>query len=214
MKELLGDCGFVIDCETGGTRSYDCPIYSIGIVPIFAVYDRMGMLSELRIRKDMAFYFEGKVHALTQNPMDADTAKWYDQMNLTSWVEGLPSRDLMTLMVQLTSWFSKITSGIGIYNTTMWANDPSFDRVLIDRVEYACKQAIPGLGGIGLPKYWGNRCVRTAKSSLPREEIKLLPKFEGTKHNALDDAYHEALIVQAYVRWVAFANGKRELKTL
>jgi len=69
---------------------------------------------------------------------------------------------------------------------SIWANSPSFD----------CDILTDAYNDHGLARpwqFWQERDVRTAK------QLGGEPTFEGTKHSALDDAVHEARIVQRYL---------------
>jgi len=209
VRNLIKECALVVDCETGGTDSTTCPIYSTAVVPIFPRYTAEGNLYDLRIGRKHAFYFEGRVQELELNPMDETTEAWYRKNDLDSWLEFLPTRDILTLWQNFHEWMSRVVP-ISPSKCTLWANDPSFDRVLLDRMSREIELKVPGIKGLPLPPYWNNRCVRTAKASLPKGVT--LPSFEGTKHNALDDAAHEAEIVHKFAMYLAEANATHEKK--
>ena len=68
----------------------------------------------------------------------------------------------------------------------VWANSPSFDVVILRHAfqQHDLQFPIP---------FYNERDVRTIKALLPTD---LHPPFEGTKHAALDDAKHQARLVQ------------------
>jgi hypothetical protein len=82
----------------------------------------------------------------------------------------------------------KLAEFIGLNSSvSVWANSPSFD---CDILSDAYDQF-----GIRRPwKYSQERDVRTAKQLVGE------PEFVGIKHYALDDAIHEARIVQRYLK--------------
>lgn len=66
----------------------------------------------------------------------------------------------------------------------VWGNGSDFDNAFL---QVAYKRA-----GIPVPwKFWHNRCFRTLKTLHPGFK-RLEPPRTGTKHNALDDAVHQA----------------------
>ncbi len=70
----------------------------------------------------------------------------------------------------------------------IWANSPTFD-IAILRDLYESR-------GYSFPfPFYKERDVRTLKALLPKH---LLPELDGTQHNALVDAIHEARLVQAF----------------
>lgn len=73
-------------------------------------------------------------------------------------------------------------------NAVVWGNGPIFDIVKLESA----------YGYYNVPwKFYNVRCVRTirdlAKGKVNRDDI----PFEGVKHNALDDAIHQAKYVSA-----------------
>lgn len=85
-------------------------------------------------------------------------------------------------------------------HVAIWGNGATFDNTLL-------RQAYELLGMEVPWKHWNDKCFRTLKNSAmftgPKHEDplnqrpitakSLVPPFEGTKHNALADAQHQAL---------------------
>lgn len=67
-------------------------------------------------------------------------------------------------------------------NCMVWGNGANFDPVILENALHSAKFAIPW-------KYWNVRCLRTF---CDENEFRLPKKVSGTKHNALDDAKHQA----------------------
>ena len=110
-----------------------------------------------------------------------DTVKWWmgqpEEARKEIVQDGLPLADALTL---LKSWLPE--------EAVVWGNGPLFD---IAKLEHA-------FGYYNIPwKFYNVRCVRTicdlAKGRVSREDI----PFNGDKHNALDDAVHQAKYVSA-----------------
>lgn len=69
-------------------------------------------------------------------------------------------------------------------NMKMWSNGASFDLPILQHLYVD--------NGIEPPwKFWNDSCYRTIKN-LPMMKGLVLPKFDGTKHNALADAMWQA----------------------
>jgi exodeoxyribonuclease VIII len=66
-------------------------------------------------------------------------------------------------------------------NNIIWGNGSDFDNAMLSTAYSKCGMPLPW-------KYSNNRCYRTMKNMVP--DVKL--DFEGDKHNALDDAKHQA----------------------
>lgn len=63
----------------------------------------------------------------------------------------------------------------------MWGNGAAFDNVILAAAYKATGRGQPWA-------FWNDRCYRTMKALSPVAP----PKFAGTRHNALDDAKHQA----------------------
>lgn len=107
--------------------------------------------------------------------MDVSTVLWWmkqsDDARAAFKSKGLLLGDALE---QFSSWFPK--------ESCLWGNGATFDNVILSNAYKAVGQQTPW-------PYWGDRCYRTAKALF--SEIKA-PVFQGTVHNALDDAVHQA----------------------
>lgn len=80
---------------------------------------------------------------------------------------------------------------LGAGNLQIWGNGADFDCIIWGSLYDAF--------GINRPwSYSNNRCYRTLKNILHPGHN--LPTRAGTHHNALDDAVHQALCAQAYLK--------------
>jgi len=117
--------------------------------------------------------------------MDVSTVMWWmkqsDAARAALQGKGLLLGDALE---QFSSWFPK--------EGCLWGNGATFDNVILSNAYRAVGQKTPW-------PYWGDRCYRTVKNLYP--EIKA-PVFQGTAHNALDDAAHQARHLIAIARGV------------
>jgi inhibitor of KinA sporulation pathway (predicted exonuclease) len=83
------------------------------------------------------------------------------------------SSDLDETLEEFTQWLPT--------DSKVWGNGADFDNVILSAAYQKVGQTLPW-------KFWNNRCFRTVRSlcNVPY-------KFEGTAHNALDDAKNQAL---------------------
>lgn len=88
---------------------------------------------------------------------------------------------LETDKVSLKDALTKFKAWYGKQSVPTWGNGSDFDNAILQSA-FKCV-------GVECPwKFWDNRCMRTARALVPS-----LPRtFEGVKHNALDDATHQA----------------------
>lgn len=107
--------------------------------------------------------------------MDVSTVMWWMMQSDDARAAFAGKGDPLTGVLQdFGLWFPK--------DACLWGNGATFDNVLLGSAYKA----------VGLKKpwpYWGDRCYRTVKNMYP--EI-VPPAFKGDKHNALDDAVHQA----------------------
>lgn len=167
---------FVVDIETPDNRSTSA-ILSIGC----AVLSKEGAVQA-------TFYTPVSLadclnHGLT---IGASTIAWWMEQSEEArlvWTEA-SSKDAPTLAQALTMFRDWMESQKGWKSRTLWGNGSDFDNVIIAN---ACNAV-----GMETPwPYYGNACFRTMKNRwkwyVPE------PEFIGVKHNAKDDAVHEAV---------------------
>lgn len=182
---------FSIDLETLGTRC-DAPILSIGVAQFDIDSGKLGA----------TFYHEVEMEsALRAGRVSADTLAWWVQQSERA-KRVFERREgklvLQSVLFELTSWMrAKSLAPI------VWGNGATFD---IGILEYAYSHHCVGLQE---PWHFTNiRDMRTLvhvadfnKSSWP------FPK-NGTAHNALDDAVHQAGVISAAWRKVRNIKAK------
>ncbi len=164
----------MLDFETLATTADAC-IMSIGAVKFDLDSDALD---------DLGFYASVSIDSNLElkRRVSEDTLIWWMKQGVAS--QGVFHEEKQTLrnaVVELINWM-----GNGQY--TVWSNGADFD---IPMLSHACAQLnieVPWL-------YYNSRCFRTYKNLPGAKAIKL--PFQGTKHNALFDAVHQARTVQA-----------------
>ena len=117
----------------------------------------------------------------------ADTLAWWmeqDDKARAVWSEAKKKNGAPSLREALCLFNSWLDQQCEFSYRVMWGNGSDFDNVILAN---ACK-----LVGMDLPwPFWNNRCFRTLKNEWGRYVPQ--PEFIGVKHNAKDDAVHEAV---------------------
>jgi len=154
----------MVDLETLGTAPGSV-IISLGA----AQFNEGGVISTFYRRIDA----QSCVRAgLT---MDASTVEWWMNQSADARHVFTQKGDaLHDALHDFCGWFPK--------GACLWGNGATFDNVLLDSAYRAIKLDKPW-------PYWGDRCYRTVKALYKHIEA---DPFEGVKHNALDDAVHQA----------------------
>lgn len=81
---------------------------------------------------------------------------------------------LMQTLYAFSSWFAG--------SEYLWGNGAAFDNALLSAAYRSVDISFPW-------EFWNDRCFRTVRAENPHVSA---PEFEGVKHNALDDACHQA----------------------
>jgi hypothetical protein len=91
--------------------------------------------------------------------------------------------------VEAFDWF--VTNNeLNKMNLNVWGNGATFDIAIMNDILRDHGQPLPW-------NYWGEKCYRTFNDVT---QCKQMRKFEGVKHNALDDARHQANCLLDYWR--------------
>lgn len=106
--------------------------------------------------------------------MDASTVMWWLKQSQAA-REALckPGVTLTQALTELSAWYP--------HDACLWGNGATFDNVILDNAYKAIKMSPPW-------QYYNHRCYRTVKALFPLAAT----AFNGTAHNALDDAIHQA----------------------
>ncbi|WP_339140668.1 3'-5' exonuclease [Pseudoalteromonas galatheae] len=124
--------------------------------------------------------------------MDASTVLWWLEQDDEA-RQKLLAHDVLPLaeaLGEFDQWVSQIEN---FKARKIWGNGATFDNAIVRNAFDACQMKTPW-------PYFGDRDVRTIVD-LGRRLFNFDPKtdmpFEGTRHNALDDAIHQAKYVSA-----------------
>jgi DNA polymerase III epsilon subunit-like protein len=155
----------MLDLETLATTT-DAAILSIGAV-------KFNMTGEI---SDEAFYTKVQLHGQSRY-ISQDTLAWW--MN-----QGESAKTVLTSdgAIPIYDALHDLREFVDRDDYLLWSNGADFDIPIINH-------ALHALGNQPLVKHWCHRCFRTFK-----EEYRMVqrPAFEGTQHNALMDARHQA----------------------
>lgn len=157
------------DIETMGQR-FDAPVLSIGSV--FFDLDTGFIKSEFyrAVDIDSAFRF-GRTNG--------STVKWWMQQGDAARQAAIKGTENLPKVLQDFSAFYKQHPKAPIYG-----NGPSFDMTILEHAYARCEINVPWA-------FWNIRDCRTMKD-LGEAIGYTVPKLQGTAHNALDDAKHQA----------------------
>ena len=163
----------MIDLETMGTTP-GCPILSIGAV----TFDANGV-------RENPFYSAIK---LPDNPtVSASTLLWWLNQSEEARHTLIDDQEAaLSVEEALKSFYTWVDESLrDAWVGGVWANGASFDLPII---EHAMRDV-----GVDVPwPFYMHRCFRTMKSLPGADAAGVKPEFEGTAHNALDDAIHQA----------------------
>jgi hypothetical protein len=107
--------------------------------------------------------------------IDVSTVEWWMQQSDAARQIFTQKGDKLAHVLQdFSNWFPK--------EACLWGNGATFDNVILNSAYKAVSLQKPW-------PYWGDQCYRTIKA-----HHKHVPAdaFNGVKHNALDDAIHQA----------------------
>lgn len=176
----------MIDLETWGTAPGSA-LRSIGAVT-FSPYGEA--------HQEQTFYsnIDRESCELVGLKIDPGTESWWRGQSIEAQDRLLDNcRDLRDVMRDFAKWWT------GVGGTYVWSNGANFDEVLW-RVAAECFS-------YGAPwKYWNVRDTRTCWH-LARINPKSV-KFEGTQHDAIADARHQAKCVTSAYEALGITPGK------
>ncbi|TMO97570.1 3'-5' exonuclease [Pseudoalteromonas ruthenica] len=172
----------MLDIETIGKGS-NAAIISIGAVFFCPDTNKVGAEFHTVIDPASAAFF---------GEMDASTIKWWMQQDDEA--RALFNRDdAVKLKVGLDEFYEWVSQIENVKDRIIWGNGATFDNVILANAYRSARMKQPWA-------YFNDRDVRTIVA-LGRELLNFDPKkdmpFEGVKHDALDDARHQAKYVNA-----------------
>ena len=167
----------MLDLETFGTRP-GCVLRSIGMVMFDPEGDTLGAEFYMNLTEDDQL--AAGCHK------DPDTVAWWDRQSSQSQSQLLVDQKPFLHVAPLITSFIKGNRG-----KFVWSQGSNFDIVLLEHSMQVFGHKAPWL-------FYNTRDTRTAYN-MSKFDTKSLRR-EGTYHNALDDAKHQARCVQASYR--------------
>lgn len=180
----------MVDLETWGTTP-GSDIRSIGAVVFDPITGTLGDMFYANVHG-------GHTYGLQRDP---DTEKWWSEQAVEA-QQALMSEPvfLPTALQRFSAWWA--SQDVDDVVAKFWANGPSFD----EQILAACYRAT----SVDLP--WHYRAPRDMRTICEAAGGVDLP-FEGTEHNALHDAVHQAkCVIEAYRKLRAPALAGIELR--
>ena len=174
--------------------------------------ETMGQGNNAAIVAIGAVFFEpttGEIGASFYQTIDLESAAKYGEIDPSTvlwWLKQsdeardeitrLDTYSLPDALAEFTQWIEQIEN---FKARIVWGNGSSFDNVIIENAFKAVRYKKPWA-------FWNDRDVRTVvelgrtlKGFDPKKDM----PFEGTAHNALDDAIHQAKYVSAIYKALA-----------
>jgi inhibitor of KinA sporulation pathway (predicted exonuclease) len=194
------------DVETFGVRNY-AMIISIGAVFFDPqtpgkIYNKFYVAIDPKSEEDVGFR------------VDVDTVMWWmkpeQRPAYDAWL-AQPKVDSLNAFEGLTSWLDSLDEAYTdpsfgaagppeghdpAKHRVFWGNSPRFDNLLIDQHYEVLRKTNPWLRNPA--SHWNDADLRTLRLFNHAKAIQ--PPREGTHHNALDDAIHQARWIQQIVK--------------
>lgn len=179
----------MVDLETWGTTP-GSDIRSIGAVVFDPITGTLGDEFYVAVENPAGRWrngefdttLNGRMYPLTRDP---STVQWWSEQSDAAQAAFGNRVDLKLGLARFSDWWADKPS-----EATFWAHGPHFDEAILA----ACYRAT------GLPVPWHYRAPRDTRTIYEAAGGVDLP-FEGTEHNALDDAKHQArCVIEAYRR--------------
>lgn len=168
MQDLPKVNHVMVDLETMGTAA-GSPIISLGA----AVFTANSLVDTFYIDISLQSNFD-----LGRYP-DAATVLWWMQQSDSARDSISKAKDAVTLAEGMEAFKVFCAQHDVKY---MWGNGATFDNTIIAS---SCRDA-----KVDYPiSFRGDMCFRTVKNSYPHLDI----EFQGTAHNAVDDAVHQVM---------------------
>lgn len=114
---------------------------------------------------------------------DDSTVKWWNSQDENARrVFTDPSVPLFQALADFSTYMRKY----GSRSVRLWGNGSDFDNVILNNAFQAVGASTPWM-------FYNNRCFRTVRKLFGQNIVE--PERQGTYHNALDDALHQARIL-------------------
>ncbi|EKD22463.1 MAG: putative endodeoxyribonuclease [uncultured bacterium] len=172
----------MVDLETTGV-SAGCGILSIGACTMDEeekFYEKIDIKS-------------CREHGLKDLPA---TINWWSMQSAEARMEAFSgSMELIAVLGDFADWFRRVERRKGKEGEAfIWGNGADFDLPILKAAYEICDMKVPW-------KPYNGRCFRTLKNLPMNKEVKM-DKFEGMKHNALDDAIYQSRHMMKILRFM------------
>jgi exodeoxyribonuclease VIII len=154
----------MVDLETMSQRS-NASIASIGAVKFEdgKIIDKFYCTVDIKSCKELGLNIQ------------KETVEWWSRQNPEALAELRKNNiDIKEALADFREWYGK-------KSLWTWSNGAGFDNVILENAYKAIGENTPW-------KFYDSRCYRTVKAIINIEEN----ERQGTHHNALDDAIHQA----------------------
>jgi hypothetical protein len=185
----------VLDLETYGTAE-DAIILSAGLVKL----DLNGNLISAENGGELYVVFNVHEQLSMGRTMTDSTQKWWKQQSATARAVFMePNISVDAGLNQITAFFD--AGSTRDIKPLVWGNGPEFDNRLLDNLYAQFGNRTPWT-------YTQNMSLRVIKAFFP--DVVAGIAFEGTRHNALDDARHEAMMISNVILFGDLPNPFRQ----
>lgn len=185
----------MVDSETISTEPNAC-ILSLGACVFDPTTAEIGPTFYAKLNHE-----QGLLAGLHQSK---DTMEWWAKQSEAAQKHAFDlsgAEDYGDALLRFQKYLIAVRDAIPTKKIRFWANDPDFDGVILMSSFKAHKLLPPW-------QYWEHRSVRTIKdigAEFCGANVKgVLPDRQGTYHNALDDAVHQARVVSKI--WTLLGN--------
>ena len=174
---MANSADVMIDLETTGT-SPGCGILSIGACTfdgIFEFYEKINPTDNFKWRLESSM----------------ETLAWWNKQDIAAKREAFSgTKDLVEVLGNFSDYILRVSRNNGNAEVFVWGNGADFDNPILAKAYEVVEMKQPW-------KPYNGRCYRTLKNLYPQIKME---KFEGMKHNALDDAKMQARHALAILR--------------
>jgi len=189
---MYNDNHLMIDIETMDNVS-TAVVTAIGAV-VFNLKD--GVTDEFHVR------INPRSAQAAGATVGADTVLWWINQSTEAQEELKGKEDFTDAMLE----FRKFCLGKGIKH--VWGNAPTFDCAILNH-SYKLVSAATGTNTPTPWRFYQERCYRTLKNLYPSIEKSITR--EGTHHNGLDDAKHQAIVAMEILTHILESSPELEV---
>lgn len=141
---------------------------------------------------DQAFYRKISLASSVRHggQIDPETVLWWLQQSEAARAEIVNNdTPMIAALISFASWVGAVSDSP---TACIWGNGSDFDNVILSNAYFNADLRVPW-------RYHNNRCYRTVKNLYPHIKP---PERQGTHHNALDDARHQAAHLREILKYL------------